>query len=178
MLLLIVVKLEDIDMSKNIRTNVNNEIVKTKNNLKISTNKNIYLKKENVIITFENVGDNRIGQRNNSSLTTKCRSNIGRNYEMAFIEHREGNDWIAIEPVSRCSNDCNKSCSSNQEIDSKDKTSLVWAQTLLQCEKKNSSTSLAPSGSYRISSAAWDKEMLSYVMIHSDIFKISDISKK
>jgi len=177
MILLIVVKLEDIDQDKNIRI-ANNGFIKNKENLKISTNKNIYLEKEDVIIVFENLGNNKIAQNRNSSLVTKCRSNMGHNYELAFIEYKNNNDWVAIEPVGRCSDNCNETCSGNKEIKSKNRTLITWTQTIVQCDKEKTSISMAPSGSYRISSAAWDKNTSSYIRIHSNIFKISNISKK
>ncbi len=182
MVLLITKTLIDIAKYKN--TQINNFALSEssnlyKNNLKISTNKNIYTSKEDVIITFENLGKKKITQRDNSSLTIKCRPDIGNNYELAFIEHKEEGKWIAIEPVNRCSKDCSEFCSSNKEIDAQAKTSFVWPQTVLQCAgERDSEVSQAPFGEYRISSATLGQDKTSFVRIYSDIFKISSISKK
>lgn len=182
MFLLITITLVDISRNGNIKIANINTLAKSKtnkNNLKISTDKNIYTANENVLVTFNNFGKEKIAQNKNSSLVVKCRPDMGSNYELAFIEHKNENGWVAIEPVSRCSNDCNKACLGNHEIKAKDKTSFVWSQTVLKCtEEGKPSTSRAPLGVYRVSSATWDDSTNSFVEVYSNVFKISSISKK
>ncbi len=185
MILLIITTLFNIIDDKNSKishmgsvnaNNINQEI-RNKNTLRISTDKNVYATNEDILIIFENTGNVKMSQSDNYPITVRCRPNIGDNYELAFIEYKDGDNWIAIEPVSRCSNDCNKPCLSNTEIASKTKTSFTWSQTVLQCTDSDADIDIAPLGSYRIGSATWDKNSSSVVKIYSNIFKISNLSK-
>ena len=175
MILLIIVTLLDISNGKNYK--IANKTYEG-DVLKISTDKDIYTNAEKILITFENLGDNRIIQDNHSTLNVKCRRDIGSNYELAFIEQKQDNDWIAIEPVKRCSDNCNVICESDKKINSKSKVSFSWGQTILRCtDNNNSSTVKAGTGIYRVSSAIWDKEESSFIKISSNTFTISNISK-
>ena len=175
MILLIIVSLVDISDNRNIKivNKINRDEV-----LKISTNKDVYTKAEDVLITFENLGDHQIVQDNHSTLNVKCRRDIGRNYELAFIEQKQNNDWIAIEPVKRCSDDCSIICESDKKVNFKSKVSFSWRQTILRCTDHNdASTVKANTGIYRVSSAIWNKEKSLFEKVSSNTFTISNISK-
>ncbi len=157
-----------------------NQKLKNKNILKITTDKNIYTTDEKIIITFENMSSYKMIQNDNAPITIKCRPNMGDNYEIAFIEHFDKGNWVAIEPVKRCSEDCNKPCPKNTQIQPKNKEFFIWDQTMQECGERSGNTKIlsAPLGKYRISSATWDKKESTFIKIHSNIFQISNISKK
>lgn len=146
--------------------------------LKISTDKSTYAAAEEVKIIFENRATAKLIQKVESDLLVKSRSGLGKNFEVAFIEYHNGSDWVAMEPVKRCSEECNQPCNNQTSLNAADQETFVWDQKLLECKEGKAKKLSAPTGEYRISSGTWDEASSITRPVYSEIFKISGLSKK
>jgi hypothetical protein len=153
-----------------------NEDIKT--HLIIETDKDIYTPDEAVLISLKNTGTGKIAQNSNSNLTIKSRTKMGKNYDTAFIERQNGGDWIAIEPVNRCSENCFEPCIPEKQLFPNNQESFVWEQTVVEClDDSKQVIKKAPTGTYRIVTAAWNDDTAKFEKVHSNIFQISNLSK-
>ncbi|PLX27917.1 hypothetical protein C0583_01620 [Candidatus Parcubacteria bacterium] len=156
------------DYQKMIKTNEAN----AKDLVKIRTDKEKYLKNENVNINFEYQGYAKAIKEGKSQISVKARKDIGNNFSVAFIEYESSDGWIAIEPVLRCSNECMEACDKSQLLEAGKKMNFLWNKKILKCSIAGEEEENAPLGRYRIVASVWDESSNKNVRIYSNEFNL------
>jgi hypothetical protein len=180
LILFLLISAEIADISINLdqgKPTISSEVeAKPLASLLIATDKTTYTGDETIKITLENRSEDKLAQSDSSSLSVKARPDLGKNFEIAFIEQKIGNEWIAIEPVKRCASPCNLACQEKTAIEIGKKEVYVWNQEIERCNGDKTSTEKVPTGEYRVSTATSDASDQNTKMIHSNVFRISNLS--
>ncbi len=180
LILFLLISAEIADISINLdqgKPTISSEVeAKPLASLLIATDKTTYTGDETIKITLENRSEDKLAQSDSSSLSVKARPDLGKNFEIAFIEQKIGNEWIAIEPVKRCASPCNLACQEKTAIEIGKKEVYAWNQEIERCNGDKTSTEKVPTGEYRVSTATSDASDQNTKMIHSNVFRISNLS--
>jgi hypothetical protein len=140
----------------------------------IQTDKNKYSQGEIVKISYSNQAFTAMAEATSTELSIESSRFLGNNYGVGLIEQYFNGQWLAIEPVWRCSLDCFSPCREDRKIPSSSMKTFYWKQTKLVCPGSGDEaiTVNVDPGRYRIVSAAWDSGVNDYKMIYSNQFEI------
>jgi len=140
----------------------------------ITTDKTEYKREEIVKIIITSSSEYPVVQQTFSSSEVKYSRYLGDNYGIGLIEKFVAGEWVAIEPVWRCSNSCFAECKSDHSIEPGKSGVFEWRQTVLNCDSQNriEEVESAGPGRYRISSGFWNEDERKNEVIYSNEFVI------